>query len=226
MEKMNKRELLRKQVLELYARGIECYQTQLDNAVDIDSIDDNVILEQINSLKKLRSRHPSLTRDINDDLNVLLSQINPVDIKNYNKINFLIRNDVETQMVEVLFWLSVLENSGLTQKQKQLLINVVEGYSYEGNAKNYDFMCKKLSKSKGGKCMNDKKRKFSEEQLARLFPNFYAKPNEYYDCHLNISKKLDVYQQSVEESKIRMDRIRQLSLATAIFPIELELDKE
>ena len=218
MEKMNKRELLRKQVLELFSRGIEVYQTQLDNSVDIDDIEDEVILEQIKSLKELRDRHPKLTRDINDDLNVLMSQINPVDIKNYNKINFLIQNNVENEYVKMMYWLSIFENSGLTQKQRQLLIDFVSGCPYTGNAKDYEFMIKKLQKSKGGKCMNDDKRKFSADEMRKLFPNYYAKPNTYFDEYLNFSRKPDCYNESVAESKRTGDYYRQLSLKYSIFP--------
>lgn len=222
MEKMNKRELLRKQVLELYAKGIEVYQTQLDNIVDIDDINDEVILNQIKSLKELRSKYPKLTRDINDDLNVLLSQVNPVDIKNFNKINFLIRNDVENEYIEVLYWLSVFENSGLTEKQKQLLIDIVEGFSYKGKYKDYGFLCNKIEKSKERVNKMSNKKQFNEEQLKKLFPNFYAKENSYWDEYLNYSRKLEIYEQSVAQSKIRMDRIRALSLKASIFPLNLE----
>lgn len=222
MMKMEKREYLRKQVLELFARGIECYQTQLDNAVNIDDIEDTVILEQINSLKELREKHKKLTRDINDDLNVLLSQVNPVDIKNYNKINFLIQNETENEMIEILHWLSIFENAQLTNKQKDLLIDIVEGFSYEGRHKSYNFLINKLEKSKGGVNKMSNKRVFTDSEMRKLFPNYYAKPQEYYDCYLNISRKLDIYVEDVEQSKIRMSKIRQLSLKTSILPLELE----
>lgn len=226
MEKRNKREMLRKQVLQLYARGIECYQTQLDNSVDINDIDDEVILEQVKSLKELRDKYPRLTKNINEDINILMSQVNPVDIKNYNKINFLIQNDVETSMIEILYLLSILENSGLTDKQKQLLIDICSGYSYTGDAKNFEFMIKKIQKSKGGKCMSDNKRKFSAEEMRRLFPNYYSKPEEYWDCYLNMSVKLQHYTDNVEESKRNGDRLRSLSLEANIFPLTLDEVKE
>ena len=225
MEKRNKRELLRKQVLELYARGIEVYQTQLDNSVDIDDISDLVILEQIESLKELRSRHKKLTRDINDDLNVLMSQVNCVDIKNYNKVNFLIRNDVEEQMIEILHWLSILENAQLTEKQRKLLIDVCSGFGYTGDAKNFSFICKKLEKSKE-RVNKMSKRQFTDSEMQKLFPNYYAKPQEYFNEYLNYSKKLEIYEQSVAESKRKGDFYRSLSLKTSILPLTLDEVKE
>lgn len=194
--------------------------------MNIDDIDDLVILEQIESLKELRDEHPSLTRSINEDLNVLMSQINCVDIKNYNKVNFLIRNDVENDYVNILFWMSVFEGSGLTNKQKDLLLEIVEGYGYSGKHKDYGFMINKIQRSKerNNKMSNDKKRQFTTEQLRKLFPNYYAKPNERWDEYLNISRKLEIYEQSVEESKIKGDYLRQLSLEANIKP--LTLDKE
>ena len=219
--KMEKREWLRKQVLELYARGIEVYQTQIDNSVDIDKIDDLVILEQIESLKELRSRHKKLTRDINDDLNVLLSQVNQVDIKNFNKINFLIQNDTETQIVDVLFWLSVFEEANLTEKQKQLLIDVVSGFGFSGKAKDFSFLCKKLEKSKKEKCKMNK-RQFTADEMRKLFPTYYAKPNTLYDEYLNLSRKLDCYIEDVEKSKRKGEYLRSISLKYAIFPMELD----
>lgn len=228
MEKRNKREMLRKQVLELYARGIEVYQTQIDNAVDIDDISDEIILSQINSLKELRDKHPRLTRSINEDLNVLMSQVNCVDIKNYNKINFLISNDVEEQMIEILHWLSIFENAQLTEKQKDLLIDIVSGFSYEGRHKSYNFLINKLEKSKGGvnKMSNDSKRKFTNDEMRKLFPSYYNKENDYWDCYLNYSRKLSCYTDSVNESKRNGDRLRALSLATAILPLELECGEQ
>lgn len=216
-----KREYLRKKQLELLARGLEVYQTQLDNAVDIDDITDSVILEQINSLKTLRSKYPRLARDINDDLNVLLSQINPVDIKNYNKINFLIQNDIETEYINILYFLSIFENAQLTDKQKDLLINIVSGFSYEGNAKNFSFMCKKIQKSKE-RVNKMSKKQFTDEQLKKLFPAYFSNPQEYFNEYLNYSKKLSCYSESVAESKRKGDRIRALSLKYSILPLTLD----
>lgn len=223
MDKMNKRELLRKKVLELYARGIECYQTQLDNVVDIDEIDDLVILEQISSLKILRDSYPKLTKSINEDINVLLSQVNPVDIKNFNKINFLIRNDTENELVEMLFWMSVFEGASLTNKQKQLLIEIISGFSYKGKYKDYRFLINKLEKSKE-RVNKMNKRQFTDSEMQKLFPNYYAKPQEYYNEYLNYSRKLEIYERAVEQAKQTGDYYRKLSLQYSIYPMELECE--
>lgn len=218
---MEKREWLKEKQLMIYAKyGYWVTQSSLE---EMYISDDKIVLEQIEALKELRGQCPKLAKDINSDLGELLINPNPTRIKVYNEQYATnMRNDVETEMIEILFWLSVFEGSGLTDKQRQLLIDVMEGYSYEGNMKNFEFMCKKILKAKGGNCMSDNKRKFSEEQLAKLFPNYYAKPQEYYDCYLNVSRKLDCYIASVEQSKIRMDKIRQLSLKTSILPLTLE----
>lgn len=221
MEKMNKRELLRKQVLELFARGLECTQSSLDNAVDIENINDEIILNQINSLKELRDSYPRLTKSINEDINVLMSQVNPTDIKQYNKVNFLIRNETENEMIEILHWLSIFENASLTEKQKQLLIDIVEGFSYEGKHKDYGFMINKIERAKEKKCMNDK-RVFSEEQLRKLFIGYYSKENDYWNEYLDYNRKLDCYIKDVAESKRKGDYYRSLSLQHSIFPLELD----
>ena len=72
---------------------------------------------------------------------------------------------------------------------------------------------------------DNKKQKFSAEQMRKLFPNYYSNPNERWDCYLNYNRKLDVYNESVQKSKIRMDKIRALSLATAILPLSLECNE-
>ena len=129
-------------------------------------------------------------------------------------------------MIEVLYWLSVFEGSDLTLKQKQLLLDVVSGYSYEGNAKNYLFMCKKIEKSKErvNKMSNDK-RKFTDDEMRRLFPSYYSKENSYWDEHLNYNRKLECYTEEVEKSKRKGDYYRSLSLKHSIFPLELESDE-
>ena len=217
-----KREYLRKKQLELLARGIECYQTQLDNVVNIDDINDEVILNQINSLKKLRDRYPKLTRDINDDLNVLLSQVNQTDIKAYNKVNFLIQNDVENEVIDRLAFLELLSSVDLTIKQYDVLYRFLHGFSIANDHKNLELVFKKIKKVLESDKMSDK-RLFTKEELDRLFcgkKHIFAS----YDEYLNIGSRLPIYEQSVAESKIRMDKIRQLSLQTSILPLTLECE--
>ena len=220
---MEKRDILRKKVLELYARGIECYQTQLDNAVDIDDITDSVILNQIKSLKELRDKYPRLTRDINDDINALMMQVNPVDIKNYNKINFLIRNDIENEMIDRLAFLELLSSVDLTIKQYDVLYRFLHGFSIANDHKNLELVFKKIKKVLESDKMSDK-RLFTKEELDRLFcgkKHIFAS----YDEYLNIGSRLPIYEQSVAESKIRMDKIRQSSLKTSILPLTLECNE-
>lgn len=223
---MDKREMLKHKQLMIWARtGYWVTQSSLD---EVFMSDDELVLEQIESLRELKEQYPKLSKEVNQDLGELLTNQNAIGIKKYNELYATnLRNNTEEELIEILFWLSVFEGSGLTQKQKDLLIDVVSGYSYEGNAKNRNFLIKKLEKSKGGvnKMNNDKKRQFTAEEMRRLFPSYYSKENSYYDNYLNISKKLDVYQQSVEESKVRMDRIRQLSLEANIKPLTLECNE-
>lgn len=222
---MEKREMLKHKQLMIWARtGYWVTQSSLD---EVYVSDDELVLQQIEALKQLREQYPRLAKDINGDLFELLSNPNAIRIKTYNEQYATnMRNNTEEEMIEVLFWLSVFENSGLTQKQKDLLLDIVEGFSYEGRHKDFGFMCKKIEKSKEKcKMSNDNKRKFTNSEMQKLFPNYYNNPNERWDCYLNYNRKLDCYNEDVEQSKIRMDRIRQLSLATAIFPLELECNE-
>lgn len=224
MEKMNKREWLKEKQLMIWARtGYWVTQSSLD---EVFISDDSIILQQIEALKKLREQYPKLQKEVNSDLFELMTNPNTTRIKQYNEQYAVgMRNTTEEEMIEILYWLSVFEGSGLTLKQKDLLIDVCSGFSYEGNAKNFLFMIKKLEKARERVNKMSDKRNFNEEQLAKLFPNFYSKPNTLYDEYLNLSKKLSCYNEDVEQSKIRMNKIRALSLATAIIPLNLECNE-
>ena len=213
---MKKREWLKEKQLMIWAKyGYWVTQSSLDETY---ISDDEVILQQIEALKKLREDQPKLARDINSDLFELQTNPNTTTIKKYNEQYATnVRNDVEEEYVEILYWLSVFENSGLTQRQKRLLIDVCSGFSYEGNAKNFNFLIKKISKSKE-RVNKMNKRVFTSDELRKLFIGFYSKENTYWDEHLNYNKKLDIYKKSVEESKQTGDYYRQLSLQYSIFP--------
>ena len=223
---MEKREWLKEKQLMIYARtGYWVTQSSLD---EVFISDDKIVLQQIEALKKLREDQPKLARDINSDLFELQTNPNHTTIKKYNELYATnMKNDIEEQYINILYYLSIFENANLTDKQKDLLIDIVSGYSYEGNAKNYLFMCKKLEKSKErvNKMSNDKKRKFTNEQLQKLFPSYYAKPNERWDEYLNVSRKLDCYIEDVEQSKRKGEYLRSISLKYSIFPLEIESDE-
>ena len=218
---MEKREWLKEKQLMIFAKyGYWVTQSSLD---EVFISDDKIILQQIDSLKELREQFPKLSKSINQDLFELQTNPNATGIKKYNEQYATgMRNDIEEELVNVLFWISIFENANLTLKQKQLLIDIVEGNGYKGKAKDYDFLCKKLSKSKGEKNKMSDKRVFTNEEMRKLFIGFYSKEDIYFDEHLNYNKKLECYTESVEQSKIRGDRIRSLSLKTAIIPLSLD----
>lgn len=220
MDKMNKRELLKYKQLMIWARtGYWVTQSSLDETY---ISEDNLVLEQIESLKKLREEQPKLARDINSDLFELQTNQNAIGIKKYNELYATnVQNNVETELIDVLFWLSVLEGANLTDKQRQLLLDIVEGYSYEGKHKDYNFLIKKLSKSKGEKNKMNK-RVFTDSEMRKLFIGFYAKENSYWNEYLDYNKKLDIYIDSVAESKRKGDYYRSLSLQYSIYPLKLD----
>ena len=216
--------MLKVKQLMIWARtGYWVTQSSLDETY---ISDDKIILQQIDSLKELREQYPKLQKEINSDLSELLTNPNAITIKKYNEQYATnMRNTTETQMIDVLFWLSIFENSGLTDKQKDLLLEIVEGYGFSGKAKDYNFLLKKLEKSKERVNKMNGKRQFTDSEMRKLFPTYYAKPQEYFDCYLNYSKKLEIYEQSVAESKRKGDYLRSISLKYSIFPLEIESDE-
>ena len=215
---MEKREMLKHKQLMIWAKnGYWVTQSSLD---EVFMSDDALVLEQIESLRELREKYPKLAKDINSDLFELQTNPNGIRIKAYNEQYATgMRNDIEEEMVEILYYLSIFENAQLTDKQRQLLLDIVSGFSYEGRHKDFGFMCKKLEKAKEKvNKMSENKRQFTPEQLRSLFPNYYSKPNTYLDEYLNISRKPEIYKKSVAESKRTGDYYRQLSLKYSIFP--------